>query len=62
MALDIPYKTKIDVIDLIINILREHEKALNEAVERLEAIYEHLSMRGDEFIMKPRAEELKGRG
>jgi len=30
------YTEKIDVLDLIINILREHEEKLDELVERLE--------------------------
>lgn len=29
-------QTKIDVLDLLINTLQEHEKKLDEAIERLE--------------------------
>jgi len=34
------YTEKIDVLDLIIQILNEHEKKLSEIVERLEKIAE----------------------
>lgn len=32
------YTEKMDVLDLIINILREHEETLDALVERLEAV------------------------
>lgn len=32
------YTEKIDVLDMIINILREHEETLDALVERLEAV------------------------
>ena len=32
------YTEKMDVLDLIINILRKHEEKLDELVERLEAV------------------------
>ena len=38
VELDTSYVTKIDAMDLIINVLREHEKTLDELVERMEEI------------------------
>ena len=38
VELDTSYVTKIDAMGLIINVLREHEKTLDELVERLEEI------------------------
>ena len=39
------YGTKIDAMDLIINVLREHEKTLDELVEKMEEILERLEAR-----------------
>ena len=36
------FKDKVDVIDLIISVLREHESSLDRLVERLEKLNEHL--------------------
>ncbi len=33
-------KSKIDVLDLVINVLKEHEKRLDELLERLETLIE----------------------
>jgi len=35
-------RTKIDVLDLIIQVLQDHEKTLDEAIARLEALVNHL--------------------
>ena len=39
---DMAFKDKVDVIDLIISVLREHESSLDRLVERLEKLNEHL--------------------
>ena len=36
----VSYTEKIDVLDLLINILQEHEAKLDELVSRLEAVEE----------------------
>jgi hypothetical protein len=39
------YKTKIDALDLIIDVLREHEKTLDELVWRMNNAIEYLEAR-----------------
>ena len=43
MSDDPDLKTKTDVMDLIINFLREHERNMDEIVERLEKISKKIS-------------------
>jgi len=38
---------KVDVLDLIIDVLREHEKKLDELIGRLEKIVEKAESRGE---------------
>jgi len=38
---------KIDVLDLVIDVLREHEKRLDELISRLEKIVEKAEGRGE---------------
>ena len=42
------YTEKIDVLDLLIKILREHEKRLDELVASLELLVDHLDVEGSE--------------
>lgn len=44
------YTEKVDVLDLLINILREHEEKLDELVERLEHVTVCLDPRGTEGL------------
>jgi len=37
------FTEKIDVLDLLVNILKEHEQKLDEIVERLETLTEALT-------------------
>lgn len=39
-------KEKLDVLDFIINILREHERSLDNLVVRLEFLFQALERRG----------------
>ena len=42
------FTEKIDVLDMIINVLKEHEKALDDVADRLEkvtAVFERQAMR-----------------
>jgi len=45
VELDPSYGTKIDALDFIINVLREHEKTLDGLVGRMEEILERLEAR-----------------
>jgi len=38
------YTEKIDVLDLLINVLREHEEKLDELVERMEQTVSSLNL------------------
>jgi len=40
------FKEKLDVLDFIINILREHERSLDNLVVRLEFLFQELERRG----------------
>lgn len=40
-----PFKTKTDVLDLLISFLREHEKQMDHMLQRLEKIAEKMSKR-----------------
>ena len=63
MASNSGYREKVDVIDFIINVLREHEKTLDELVGRLEGAFERLpEVRGAERIEKPPAICVEIRG
>jgi hypothetical protein len=56
LASDSTYRDKVDVIDFIINVLREHEKTLDELVGRLEGAFERLPrVEGAERVEKPPA-------
>ena len=46
MSSTMSYTEKIDVLDLLITVLREHEEALDELVARLEAAASALSLQG----------------
>ncbi len=36
-------KSKLDVLDLVINVLKEHEKSLNKLLERFDTLIEAFS-------------------
>ena len=42
------FQERIDTLDLIINVLKEHEKILDKLAERLESIVDDLKARGAE--------------
>jgi len=46
-------KTKTDVLDLIINFLAEHEKQMDQMLERLESVTEILSTRPNHIEHAP---------
>jgi hypothetical protein len=50
-------KTKTDVLDLIINFLMEHEKQLDQMMERLESLIEILTKGSDEVKRTQAIEE-----
>ena len=45
MSSDSGYREKVDALDLIIQVLRDHEKTLDELVHRLEEAFERLPAR-----------------
>jgi len=47
------YTEKIDVLDLLIETLKEHEKALDEIVTRLEWIYDPAADQRRRFYESP---------
>ena len=44
------YTEKIDVLDLLINVLQEHEKKLDALVGRLEEVTENLGARATDAL------------
>lgn len=55
------FTEKIDVLELLINILREHEEKLDELVERLEVVTEVLAKQYPDTVLNelPSIEEVK---
>lgn len=46
------YSEKIDALDLVINTLKEHEKALDKALNRLEALLAVLEPEAAKELMR----------
>lgn len=53
-------KTKTDVLDLIISFLMEHEKQMDQMLQRLEGLVETLSKRGDDVERTPTPKHRTG--
>jgi len=45
------FTEKVDVLDLLINILREHEEKMDEFVERLEIVTEVLAKKHPDTVL-----------